>query len=1156
VEPNGQLNGAPQQPFNAGFAGLPLAGLAIGPSGNLWVFNKNGRLFQFDDAGTSLMTPCNRIFSAGTKTGGIASVGPNALDVIDAGGHIQRLEPASQCANPGQLTSGSNGQEPRGLAADTSDDDLYVTNDGLLIEDISFACAPSAAGGCEATQIFGGGQLNEASGLAVDPESGSVFAANGATDEILAFTLAVEAEPSPSSEVTATEATLRAKVNPVGSELSRCAFEYGETVEYGKSVACSESLASIGAGHASVDVQTKVEDLIGGTSYHYRLRVTNANGDVRSEDEGFSTAPTGRIEEVAASKVEATSAILTAKVNPEGLAAAFHFEFGPCPSVAQCHESPYTDSAPIPNGAIQASTEAQVVSEAVSGLSPGVTYHFRLRLSNVNGVAHSPEGTFVFEPAAPVCGTAQQGSVALPDCRGYEMVTPPDKNAALIDNGGLLTGPSIAADGERVLSKSIQCFHGPPSCIGIRQTEGEPFSFRRTENGWTTEPLAPSATVGNTMLRYDSDSGLVLYALAAPTPELEQFYVREVTGALRPIGPLGELPGIPIPQTASSPLATTSDFSRIAYESEGLWPSLESGLTTGSPTILEYTGTENVAPTPVPVSGPLGSQSYIGACGANIGATGHTLRPMSSDGRMIFFSVKACATGTGENVGKAVSSYRLYTRTEGEHGMATTWLSQHGAESDCSESCRNQPEADAEYEGASADGSHVYFASTQQLTNEATPDTRPGDDAHTPGCQSITTGASGCNLYEAECANRCESASDRRLIDVSGGDSSGSGPRVQGVMAIPSEGDDVYFVARGVLTETANGQGEQPAPGKENLYVYAPDAEAPLKFIATLSTSDQSQWQAPDSENLTPDGQFLVFTSHRGLTPDASRSEGPAQVYRYDLASGTLSRISIGEEGFDDNGNASLVDARLARPGATMSTNGQLVFFESPAGLTPSALNDHAVTRNEHVLAENVYEWEAPGARLSESAPTCGEPGGCVWLISDGRDLNEGSDAHANLSAVELLGTDSTGANVFFWTADQLVSADTDSQIDLYDARVNGGFPEPGPLPSCATGETIEGGVCRSPLVSPPVFGAPGSSLFAGPGNITPAVIKSSTKPSTPRKRLTAAQVRAAKLKRALKDCKDFKKRVRRTACEKRARSAYGAKAGVRKAGDKRGRKR
>ena len=456
---------------------------------------------------------------------------------------------------------------------------------------------------------------------------------------------------------------------------------------------------------------------------------------------------------------------------------------------------------------------------------------------------------------------------------------------------------------------------------------------------------------------------------------------------------------------------------------------------------------------------------------------------------------------------------------------------------------------EASFEGASADGSRVFFTDTGRLTNEASDDQQKQDDAFTSGCAVTVSFAAGCNLYAFSCPAHCEDETQRGLVDVSGGDVSGLGSRVQGVVAIPPDGSDVFFVAKGVLTG-ANGAGGVPVPGGENLYVYrfgASGGSGSLSFIATLPESDSGLWSVGVGvANVSSDGRVLVFASHGGLTADVSREEGPAQVYRYDVGAGRLSRVSIGLAGFNDNGNGSVTDARIVsavqgfeahvgagRSDPSMSDSGDLVFFESAAGLVPGALNNVHVTGNPGVLAENVYEWAADGVKPSSGAAACGEVNGCVSLISDGRDVNEGASTHGNTSAVQLLGVDGTGDNVFFWTADPLVGWDRDSQVDLYDARVGGGFPEPVETPVCVT--LVE---CGRELELPPVFGPVGGGVFSGAGN---ALTGAEEAPERLPSGSVGVRVSPAKrLARALRACRRERGGVRRV-CEARARKAYRA---------------
>lgn len=48
------------------------------------------------------------------------------------------------------------------------------------------------------------------------------------------------------------------------------------------------------------------------------------------------------------------------------------------------------------------------------------------------------------------------------------------------------------------------------------------------------------------------------------------------------------------------------------------------------------------------------------------------------------------------------------------------------------------------------------------------------------------------------------------------------------------------------------------------------------------------------------------------------------------------------------------------------------------------------------------------------------------------------------------MGTDESGEDVFFTTTDQLVPQDVDTQVDIYDARIDGGFALPSVQSSCS----------------------------------------------------------------------------------------------------------
>jgi hypothetical protein len=184
------------------------------------------------------------------------------------------------------------------------------------------------------------------------------------------------------------------------------------------------------------------------------------------------------------------------------------------------------------------------------------------------------------------------------------------------------------------------------------------------------------------------------------------------------------------------------------------------------------------------------------------------------------------------------------------------------------------------------------------------------------------------------------------------------------------------------------------------------------------------------------------------------------QLFEYDAQTGSLVRVSIGQDGYNENGNTSnqLDTPSLGDPGDEAVADDGAVFFESGDGLTPQALDNVTLTEANGNLAfvQNVFEYRA----------------GSVYLISDGQDLDG--------STLELI--DPSGENVFFSTRDRLVAQDGDTQFDTYDARVDGGFPAPSGPAAC------DGDACQGGLSGAPVLLSPGSE-FQAPSNPLPASV-------------------------------------------------------------------
>jgi DNA-binding beta-propeller fold protein YncE len=1033
----------------------------------------------------------------------------------------------SAASNPPGTPSGSFGGEPLSIAVNNGTGAAYVADlSDKVVDQLDSA-------GAYIEQIKGvPGQtpFERPKGVAVEQATGDVYVLDQARMVVDVFggspVVVPDVITGAASNITATGATLNGTVNPDGLQANECRFEYGTTPSYGHTAPCVEV---VGGASSEVQVHADVSDLTPGTAYHFRLVASNENGSSFGGDAEFTTPPVPVIEDARADNVTANSVDLAAKVNPEGVpVVSCEFEYGTDVSygkTAACEQTPAqigSGSEPVPVGA------------AITGLVPNTTYHWTLVVTNANGSSARIDHTFLYPSPA---------GAGLPDGRAYEMVTPVQKNGASIGSYQFGFPAEFAEDGSRAIIGSDQCFAEAGSCTAKKRTGsvGSPYEMARTATGWVTRALAPESTPAaesNATAVLNADTGSVLFGMPAPPAGQDDFFAHQADGSLLDVGPMtfpaaGVL-GFAISPTSNEGMAATADLSTVVYAINsnfrgGRWPfdATDPNLTSLY-TLYAYHGSGNDEPELVGVTGTHGSNALISDCGTRLGGGvngGHAgTNALSADGGTVYFAPELGGKEGKTCTGPAVQE--VYARVDGSETIRMSGRSP----SDCTGECASSTPSGARFEGASEDGTKAFFTSTQRLTNAAGQDPNIEDQAiasGSPKCE-VTVGVNGCNLYLYD----RDATEGHNLVAVSTGDTSGLGPQVQGVVAISSSGSRVYFVAKGVLASAVNARGEGAEPGADNLYVYERDAAAPqgrVMFVTRMANEDRDEWSfAGSSVDLTPDGRFLVFTSHRALTPDATVPNGPAQVYRFDAATGVLSRVSVGQAGFNDDGNAAAANAGIAAPGPeeashagplrsdpTMSHDGAYVFFTSPAGLTSRALNNTPIsTGTETKYAQNVYEWEGEGTG------DCGEAAGCVSLISDGQDLANSAEA----SAVSLFGVDASGANVFFTTTDQLVRQDTDTGVDVYDARIGGGFPEVGAPSSC------QGEGCRGP--SAPSAEVPGSESFSGAGNLA-----SSAPVVKPRaKALTRAQL----LAKALKACRAKHNKHRRVACEKAARKRYG----------------
>ncbi len=186
--------------------------------------------------------------------------------------------------------------------------------------------------------------------------------------------------------ITQTSATLNARVNPDGQNVTECEFEYGTSTKYGSKAPC-KSLP--GSGTSPVAVSANVTALTPNTGYHIRVVTLSSGGTIEGPDVTFKTlkvaAPS--VETKAASGVGETSATLNASVNPRGGSlSTCTFEYGTTVSYGSsvlCSALPGSGSSPV-----------TVSASIPSGLTANTEYHFRFSATNTAGTAQGADVTF------------------------------------------------------------------------------------------------------------------------------------------------------------------------------------------------------------------------------------------------------------------------------------------------------------------------------------------------------------------------------------------------------------------------------------------------------------------------------------------------------------------------------------------------------------------------------------------------------------------------------------------------------------------------------------------------------------------------------------------------------------------------------------------
>jgi hypothetical protein len=675
------------------------------------------------------------------------------------------------------------------------------------------------------------------------------------------------------------------------------------------------------------------------------------------------------------------------------------------------------------------------------------------------GAVLAPAGASATENCSGNQAARTEQGTSLADCRAYEMVTPAMKDSGqpyAFEGPAGVQGAHAAQDGERMAWDAEYALPGSGA-------PGLDYLSVRGADGWTTENAIPRQSVENGLgcpylvgyAAWSSDlsKGVLADGFGQGTPEesflgeglecghdeprlvsgepegFQNLFLhdnRNRTYELVNLTPAGT--SAPAPKANSNEryfpasfLAASSDLTHVVFE-EQLPLTPEAGA--GDELYEWANGTVRLVslrPDGTPVHGEL--------AGAPVGQldVGSFTHAVSTDGTRVFFTAEG----------------KLYVRENADQPQSA--LGPSGECTEAERACTVQvdapqgsgPGGSGVFLGSSANGSKVFFS--DDAAAGLTPDTVPG---------------SGTNLYEYDLLTGA-------LSDLT----AATEAEVEGLSGIgPAESTGevdeepyVYFVAKGVFG--VGPHGEQPQQGQPNLYAVHSGV---TQLVATLASSDFCDWTPQClSARTSASGAFLAFSSTNSLTgyhnQDAISNLADSEVYLYGANDRELGCASCNPTGAPPTAPATIRtpappstsgEMRNAYPQRNVSDSGQ-VFFETADSLQPADVNSQT----------DLYEYQNREVRL----------------ISGG----------TSQAGSYFLDASASGGDVFFETAQPLLSSDVDSTYDIYDARAGGGFAQP---PSSAA--PCDSEACRAtPAIAPPTFSIPLSESFSAADTLDPSSV-------------------------------------------------------------------
>ncbi len=844
--------------------------------------------------------------------------------------------------------------------------------------------------------------------------------------------------------LTATSAELKAAVNPNGLE-TKYRFEYGPTANYGSAEPVPDGV--IAAGNADQTVRFNLTNLVPHVVYHYRLVAENSDGSTESGDQTFNFFPPGCPNENVRQQTQANylpDCRAYELVSPENAGGTQLAPDGPNTGYAT-NPSRFSFTgvfSTIPGSGGQPIDGAGDLYVSTRTDTGWVTKYVGWPSSEAavdGGPALGPPGSIPYQICRePYSESCYRSPSALGAASGFGsksqngVFTDPNMDRFLSFNDGNQSIESIF--GSDFQNRTVISSDAPY----VVSAEGTILDRWPTNlNVVPSGSYPPGSHIAHSGKEYVEAGEEEVKVAPGGTHSLDCPYVAEGNRETA--------------DDCSGDVTSSADLSHFVFASE--WNEFAPGglLTapgsvydnnTGAQTVTVASKTPSggdipgeptdLAGDPLQIPNVSSNGSHILMAAGGTGPCGHATcetPPCGGDYSM----VRRCI----------MQPSHLYMRVD----EATTYDVSQGH--------------DVIYVGATASGSKVYFTSEEHLTGEDAEhvgaslymwseqgeqegdpltliskgdnEGKPGEPGNTGDCSAEFNErfTSKCGITTPSQLFLCE------IQEVGGNCLSDN--------FVAAENGDVYFSSPEQL------DGSRGIPNQQNLYVYH---DGHVQYVTTLAgspfcfeTYSSHMCTRLERIQVSPTDGHMAFITNAQITE--YNNNGYQEMYTYEPSTRKLVCVSCIPSGEPPTSNV-----EASQDGLFMTNDGR-TFFSTEDALVHSDTNK----------GEDVYEYVNGHAQL-------------ITLGTGETSSPKGAGLGGFTGSPGLIGVSANGNDVYFSTFATLVPQDHNGLfLKFYDARTDGGFPQPPTGQPCEAAEECHGASSELP---PPLENGTSAALGTG----------------------------------------------------------------------------